>query len=333
MALALAGGPAASAERADDLGIVTVQVENDVIAGTDRNYTNGLRASYLSPEVPRDHWSFEAARLIPTFSENDEVRYNFSVGQSIFTPEDTDRRELIRGDRPYAGWAYGRFAVLFYDDERDDQGDLISNGQLQTLAVDIGIVGPWALGEEVQNNFHNLIGVEESNGWANQLENEPGLMISYESAWRNLIERPKLHDFGFDLIPHVGFTLGNVMTYGAAGGAMRVGFNLPKDFGPPRIQPGLPGSGYFEPSDGLGLYLFGGVEGRAVARNIFLDGNTFRDSHSIDRNVFVGDLQVGVAATYGDVRLSLAQVMRSPEIEGGPTDRFGALSLSYRFDF
>ncbi|MCG8355869.1 MAG: lipid A deacylase LpxR family protein, partial [Kiloniellales bacterium] len=62
MALALAGGPAASAERADDLGIVTFQVENDVIAGTDRNYTNGLRASYRSPEVPRDHWSFEAAR-------------------------------------------------------------------------------------------------------------------------------------------------------------------------------------------------------------------------------------------------------------------------------
>src|SRR3546814_11015068 len=28
--------------------------------------------------------------------------------------------------------------------------------------------------------------------------------------------------------------------------------------------------------------LFAGVEGRAVLRNIFLDGNTFADSHSVD---------------------------------------------------
>lgn len=30
-------------------------------------------------------------------------------------------------------------------------------------------------------------------------------------------------------------------------------------------------------------YVFAGAEGRGVASNIFLDGNTFEDSHTVDR--------------------------------------------------
>lgn len=67
---------------------------------------------------------------------------------------------------------------------------------------------------------------------------------------------------------------------------LRLGQRLPLDYGPPRIQPSLPGSGFFvPPQDRFGWYLFAGVEGRAVARNIFLDGNTFRDSRSVDKEL------------------------------------------------
>jgi len=38
------------------------------------------------------------------------------------------------------------------------------------------------------------------------------------------------------------------------------------------------------------MYLFAFVDGRAVGRDIFLDGNTFTDSHSVTRKTFVGDL-------------------------------------------
>jgi hypothetical protein len=36
-----------------------------------------------------------------------------------------------------------------------------------------------------------------------------------------------------------------------------------------------------------GLYGFVSLDGRAVARDIFLDGNTFTDSHQIDKKYFV----------------------------------------------
>lgn len=50
--------------------------------------------------------------------------------------------------------------------------------------------------------------------------------------------------------------------------------------------------------------MFVGAEGRAVGRNIFLDGNSFKDSPAVDKKPFVTDAIAGVAFTYSKVRLS-----------------------------
>ena len=55
----------------------------------------------------------------------------------------------------------------------------------------------------------------------------------------------------------------------------RVGSFQPDDHGPPTIRPSLPGADYFPRQEGFSAYVFGGVEGRVVGRNIFLNGNTF----------------------------------------------------------
>lgn len=68
------------------------------------------------------------------------------------------------------------------------------------------------------------------------------------------------------------------------------------------------------------------------ARNIFLDGNTFRDSRSVDKEPLVGDLQFGIAVTWRNVRLSYTHVLRTREFKTqGEADDFGAFSLSVRF--
>src|SRR5256885_15874840 len=72
----------------------------------------------------------------------------------------------------------------------------------------------------------------------------------------------------------------------------RIGFDLPDDYGPPRIEPGLPGTNFFEPTAAFGWYLFAGVDGRAIARNIFLDGNTWQTSRGVEKIPLVGDLQL-----------------------------------------
>jgi len=81
-----------------------------------------------------------------------------------------------------------------------------------------------------------------------------------------------------------------------------------------------------------GWYAFAGVEGRAVARNIFLDGNTFSDSPSVDSLPLIGDLQFGIVATYNQIRLSFTQIMRTEEFEGqNDGDHYGSIALTYLF--
>ena len=97
-------------------------------------------------------------------------------------------------------------------------------------------------------------------------------------------------------------------------------------------EPSLPGSGFFEPQDDFGFYVFAGLDGRVMARNIFLDGNSFEDSHSVEKNILVGDAQVGIAFTIRAARLAYTHVFRTPEFSGqNNADKFGALSLSLRF--
>ena len=98
------------------------------------------------------------------------------------------------------------------------------------------------------------------------------------------------------------------------------------------IQPSVPGLGFFVPADQFAWYLFAGFEGRAVARNIFLDGNTFHDSRSVDKELLVGDLQGGIVLTWRGVRLTYTHVLRSPEFDGqDDSEQFGSVSLSVGF--
>jgi hypothetical protein len=100
---------------------------------------------------------------------------------------------------------------------------------------------------------------------------------------------------------------------------LRFGKNLEADYGPARIRPALSGTPYFN-SDYLegrfGFYFFVGVQGRAIARNLFLDGNTFADSRSVNSEPLVGDLSGGLSMFWGEaVKLDTSITYRTEEFE------------------
>lgn len=312
-------------------GTFSVQIENDKIANTDRHYTNGFRMGWVSdrnsagPEWLRDSLDF----LYP-FAALKGSRIGFTFGQTMFTPNDTNTRTLIRDDRPYAGWLF--VGASLHGEALDQPGVLGSDpiDVLDTVELTLGIVGPHAYGKEVQNAYHDLINVDESNGWDNQLKDEPTVNLMLERRWRP----SPLSFLGVeaDAIPSVGASLGNVFTYGGGGMILRLGQRLDIDYGPSHIQPSLSGPEVMNKHTGFSWYLFAGTEGRAVARNLFLDGNTFRDSPSVDSKPFVADFQVGVAMALGSARLSLAEVWRTKEFdEQKEPDKFGTLNLSWHF--
>jgi len=327
-ATALCGGAA----KADDNSRFTMIEENDsVLWDSDKYYTQGLEFTYLGPDVAADSaWigPFDALADLGPFDATGagEVsrRYEVMLGQSIFTPKDTARQDPDPNDRPYAGWFYGGVGLIQDTDRR----------RLDHLELLAGVVGPAAFGKTTQNDWHQYIGIDKSRGWDEQLDNEPGLMLSYERKWRFL--QPIGAGLAVDAIPELGITVGNVMDYVQAGGMLRFGKNLEADYGPSRIRPALSGTPYFNSDylDGpFGFYFFVGAQGRAVARNIFLDGNTFEDSRSVDSEPLVGDLSGGLTMFWGDaVKLDAVMTYRTEEFEDqdDPTKLWG-INLTVAF--
>lgn len=311
----------ASDRNPDDAEFFSINVENDIVANTDRGYTNGFRISYLSAENQIPAWVLKQAQNLPFFAQQGTYRASFALGQNIYTPRDLSRRDVITDDRPYAGWLYGSIGLL------SDRGDRLDNLQLS-----LGVVGPASGAEVVQEFVHDNFRGDDPNGWDNQLENELGIVLFYERAWRNFFD-VGLENYTLDFAPHTGFAVGNVYTYAAAGGTFRFGSDLPADYGPPRIRPSLPGSDFFLPSYNkpISWYLFAGLEGRVVARNIFLDGNSFEDSHSVDKRFLTGDLQLGISVIIRDTRISYTHTIRSKEFKEDKSDnQFGVIALSIR---
>lgn len=314
---------------ADDPGmVISIQFENDFFGGgTDRHFSHGTRIECLTGPI---QWITDAADKLPWFRserassplKNDfQSRASFSLGQNMYTPEDTTAAQLLPEERPYAGWLYIGFGLVANQGtQRYDQ-----------IELEIGMVGPYSLAENVQTFWHSFLGLPVPQGWDNQLENEPGFVLYYEQTRR--IERQNIAvGLDMDLLPNFGGALGTVFTYAAAGVMVRVGSQLEEDFGPPRIRPSLPGSALYRPEKGFSWYVFAGLEGRAVLRNIFLDGNTFRDSHSVDKKFLVGDLQAGLVLQWKRFRITYTQIFRTKEFDGQDRgDLFGAVSLSYHF--
>ncbi len=313
-----ADAPAAQAGR------ISVIEENDAFAvpPTDRWYTQGLEVDYLSGLISPDR-AASLPSLLPVDPEGADLRrFGLSLGQQMFTPVNLSRFPPDPTDRPYAGWLYGGFGLFQESDHR----------QLAHLELQLGVVGPAALAAQTQDAFHGLSGQVNPRAWAEQLKNEPGVVVSYERKWR--IALPTASSVGFDAIPELGASLGNVYTYAEASALVRWGRNLNADYGAPRMRPALSGTTWFDPGqlDGsLGWYLYAGVQGRAMGRDLFLDGNTWRASPSVDKLPFVGDLTAGFSIFWAnDFRLDAAWVWRSRQFETQPTiDRYAGINLTF----
>jgi hypothetical protein len=126
---------------------------------SDDNYTQGARLTWDFASVPR------FAHKLLCRSEA-ACGATVEVGQEIYTPT-VDSEWPIIGERPYAGWLYGR-------------GEVRAGKPRTMRSVDIivGLTGPPSLAEAVQNGFHHLIpGFRQPLGWANQLPTEIGFGI------------------------------------------------------------------------------------------------------------------------------------------------------------
>jgi hypothetical protein len=300
-------------------GSLSILEENDIFFNTDKHYTNGTALAYTTPALSRDNWAVSAADFLPFFQDHGkgyEVRATYELGQDIFTPANTQIATPDPTDRPYAGFLFAGLGVLSKTSNRQDQ-----------LSMQVGVVGPASLAEDAQNFVHGILGDKKDLGWSHQLRDEPALQFTYDRTYRT----SPIHVlwFEWDTGPSLGGAVGNVYDYAEAAWTFRAGLNLPDDFGPMRLNPSLPGSNYFEPRHPFSAYLFAGIDGRAVLRNLFLEGNSFQPSPHVSEMPFVGDVVFGAAIETEFGRLAFTHDVRTKEFytQKG-SDQFGAVSLT-----
>ncbi len=314
--------PALADPPQDPHGILTLQVENDAVSTrrgtTDEYYTSGLRIGYTTGTNAVPDLLGQLGHVV----WGDGVqRVSFDVSQSIFPPHNTQLDPPDPTDRPYAGY----LAV---------SGQLLTDKDTSRsiLGVSLGIIGPSALGEPVQNGFHNLIGDNTNKGWGYQLKDEAAFELLGQRTWR--LPMSQFRGLEVDTLPALTVGLGSLRDYAMAGFAFRLGQGLTSDFGTPRIQPGFSGGDAYTPTRPFAWYVFVGGDGQAVGRDEFLDGSAFRsNSPSVNKRIFVGEAEAGAAVMAYGVRVTYTQVWQTPEFsrQRAGVFNFGSLAASVRF--
>lgn len=328
-ALAVAVSLAAAAQEpdADTRGTYSATYENDIFAGTDRGYTNGVLFQYISAADQVPDFMDTVQDNLTWLTSAEKWHWSVGLGQNMYTPSDLTVANPSTDDRPYAGFLYASIGLIA-DDKRPE------GGILDVVQLDVGVTGPASLAEKTQVFVHDLMETTDPQGWDTQIKNEVAFRLLYERVWKTGSEKNDIPMTGleYDITPHVGGSLGTAETYASAGIGFRIGDDLEDDYGPPRVRPALGGPGFFEDKDGFSWYIFSGIAARAVGRDMFVEGNLFRDSRGVDVEPLQGDFQSGFAVQVFNTEFAFTYVVRSPQFQEQENfSKFGSLNARFRF--
>lgn len=308
--------------------VFTILEENDLVVDTDRHYTQGVKLTYLHADNRLPAWLAKFSDRIGAVGFAVQVnKLGTQIGQSIYTPGDLSAPGLLTADRPYAGWLY---TGLILQRRGLTPGNQLA---LENFQLDLGIIGPESLADRAQTWVHEIRGFETPRGWEHQLRTEPGIALKYQRTWLFSPGQPVQR--WFDLIPHAGMSLGNVETSLRVGGAIRLGWNLPDDFGVQSINALATPEGGWSPTrrhGRWGFYGFAGAEGSAVFYTAFLDGNLFHESHHVRREPLVGELKAGGVLVCYRAEMGVVLVHRTRDFIGqSEENRHGSVFLKLKF--
>lgn len=326
-------------------GYLTFFYDNDLFNGTDQDYTNGARLSYITQGSPSVDIGFiqnslkllsggedssELMKNVWGLNNLSEVEYNygFALTQLMFTPETRDTPEPGPGERPYVGWLGLGFSIHARDTKT-----------LNSVEISIGTVGPHAFAEESQDVIHDIRNLDKFNGWDSQMPNEPtlNLVLNQKRRWKLLEDAQLPMDLEIDGFHEAGISLGNFLTDIHVGGLIRIGWNLPVEFSDTRLTPTAHTQRLFSNGDSnedrWSYYAIFGARGSAILHDITLDGPVFRDYDTgINKEPLVGEAYVGFGVRRGNWEFSYVHTYRSKQFQSqGDPQGFGSMAIRKRF--
>lgn len=276
-----------------DVGWMSATFDNDLFVGNDNGYTNGLYLSVFdvgdsSHNKPAyDFWVKPLMSTMPKHRIQETINA-YTLGQTMSTPNDINIVIPDNNELPYS-------ALLALTNSYVTVKPLYAD----RVSTSIGIVGPAAFGEGAQKFVHKVISADKPQGWDTQLKNELVFQFSRARMWRAWQS-----DSGhFDFLRNADLSLGTIQSAASVGMILRYGRGLRSSYATTLFNR----SRTINPSAvNGGWYFYGGVQAGYLFNQIFADGNTFRNSRSIDYDhKFIG-LAAGLAYSWHNYSLTIA---------------------------
>lgn len=314
--------PAMSSEY--DLDYINFSFENDIFFHDDGGYTNGFIGNWGYYDLPAlDKSSLPTwisyltdKSYLNTFQDRAySIKYSF--GQFIQTAIDIKQTELIAEDAPYLGLLAWKVNVTAYNSYVSDD-----------LSLTLGVVGPAAGAEFIQQYTHNVINANKPKGWDNQIDNEAVFRLQAKRLWRSFVVPMGITEM--DVITGLNAGAGNLLSDATAGIAVRWGQQLQSSFS--SSSPFAVQKLNAITATPKGWYIFANISGSYVLNDIFIDGNTFKDSHSVDLIHWQAFATVGAQFSLSNWGFIYSLMYSSDQYKSQSEDtRFGTVSVTYQF--
>ncbi len=307
---------------------ISYTIDNDLFLGNgnDSGYTNGMYFSLYELDEegvqPQPSWMLQPLLWSLPAQQPVGAVNSYTIGQTINTPEDITIEVPSEEDLPYAGLLFVNNTHLSINKQYADK-----------ISTTIGVVGSLSLAEQSQNIVHALTGSDEAKGWDTQLENELVFQFSRARSWRTWASESEQWDF----ITSSEFSIGTISSRVDAGVMLRYGENLMESYAIPLLD----SSRTTNPTNPVAIngdwYVYSGITIGYIFNQIFTDGNTFRDSRSIDYDHDFVRLILGIAYSWSDYSLAFAlndSNIISDESEEHLKDltQYGSLTFAVKFE-
>jgi len=297
-------------------------MDNDIFVGNDSGYSNGFYYSWISPVMGNKRSEVPILVTPLLWSLGDQQRRasitTSTIGQAINTPQDINIKVPAQNELPYSG-------LLFFNQTFIS----IKKGHADKLGTTIGIVGPSSGAEFTQKLVHSITGSDEPRGWDTQLEDEPVFNFNRGRVWRSWNSSSDR----FDLLLDSELSLGTITSAISMGATLRYGRVLSHSYA----------SHLFDSSRisnpvaiDRGWYFYAAIKASYIFNQIFTDGNTFRDSRSIDIDPESIGVGIGYSYSWDDVSVtfaindfSIAEDTSDKQLED--LTRYGALTVAWRY--
>lgn len=297
---------------------ISFTLDNDLFIASDDGYTNGIYVSWYffgrDEEQPESSWLVQPLKWSMPDEKGELSVSAYSIGQSMFTPEDILATNPDPNDIPYSG-------LLFLSNTY-----IVSYGPYaDVISTTVGVVGPISGAEGSQKFIHDITGSDQPQGWSHQLDNELIFKFSRGRMWRHWVSE----NGHFDFLSGADIGIGTLESSINAGFTIRVGNQLDVSHISGSLIPSRT-SNFVAINDGWFAYLMVGAS--LIANQIIFDGNTFRDSRSIETDHTHLALTSGLAYSWGNLSVTLAYVDFSfTDDEHSNLSQLGTLTIGWMF--